>query len=68
MIVDDEPFNHDSLKMIFSKICKPQFMHAFNGQQAVQLVKEAIANQDSSITVILMDIDMPVLNGLEVPL
>ena len=66
MIVDDEPFNHSTLKMIFSRICKAKFHSMYNGLEAVNFVTELVKNQDSSVKAILMDIDMPVMDGLKV--
>lgn len=31
IIVDDEPFNHDSLSLLLRKICKEGLVSAFNG-------------------------------------
>jgi CheY-like chemotaxis protein len=38
----------------------------YNGAAAVKYIKDKILNQTHSLKVILMDIDMPVMDGLEV--
>jgi CheY-like chemotaxis protein len=59
LIAEDDRFNFLYLKACLSEVdCT--VLHAINGKEAVQL-----ANKNSSIDVILMDINMPEMNGYE---
>ncbi|CAD8079334.1 unnamed protein product [Paramecium sonneborni] len=61
LVVDDEPFNHETLCLMLKNIGFNKFLKAFNGYQSLDLVKE----YHDQIFMILMDIDMPVMNGIE---
>ncbi|CAD8179620.1 unnamed protein product [Paramecium octaurelia] len=61
LIVDDEPFNHDILILMMKNMGYNQFLKAFNGQQAIDLVKE----REEEISIIIMDLDMPIMGGIE---
>ncbi|CAD8185831.1 unnamed protein product [Paramecium pentaurelia] len=61
MIVDDEPFNHDTLILMMKTMGYKQFLKAFNGQQAIDMIQQ---NQ-LDICLILMDLDMPIMGGIE---
>jgi len=58
LIVDDEEFNLHLLRNILSK-WKIEFDEAENGQEAVHFAERSL------YTLILMDIRMPILNGIE---
>tara|TARA_R110000751_G_scaffold301415_5_gene413834 strand:+ start:35606 stop:38041 length:2436 start_codon:yes stop_codon:yes gene_type:complete len=59
LIAEDDRFNFLYLKACLSEVdCT--ILHAVNGKEAVELV-----NENSSIDVILMDINMPKMNGYE---
>ncbi|MFC2104834.1 response regulator, partial [Bacteroidota bacterium] len=58
LIADDEPSNYRQFNIILTKT-GAKLYHAKNGLEAVEIVK------DNDIDVILMDIKMPVMNGLE---
>jgi two-component system, response regulator, stage 0 sporulation protein F len=58
LIVDDIFINRLLLKEIVKKFCKSIF-EAQNGKEAIEI----IARED--LDVVLMDIEMPVMNGLE---
>ncbi|CAD8053435.1 unnamed protein product [Paramecium sonneborni] len=60
IIVDDEPFNHITLEMILKNLGYDQIIHCYNGQEVVNLV-----TQQKCIRTILMDIDMPIMNGIQ---
>lgn len=60
LIVDDEPFNHETLSMMLKTLGYDSFMHAFNGQQCVEIVDK----QHEDIGFIFMDIDMPIMSGV----
>jgi CheY-like chemotaxis protein len=66
MIVDDEPFNHTSLKMILSNLGSVKIVNMFNGLEAVNYVKKLILENNQSVKLIIMDIDMPTMNGIQV--
>jgi signal transduction histidine kinase/ActR/RegA family two-component response regulator len=59
LIAEDDRFNFLYLKACLSDV-NCSIIHAVNGKEAVQLV-----NQNSSIDVILMDINMPEMDGDE---
>ncbi|CAD8206171.1 unnamed protein product [Paramecium octaurelia] len=61
MIVDDEPFNHDALLMMLMRLGYANFMHAYDGSECITKTKE----NHSKIKFILMDLDMPILNGFK---
>ncbi|CAD8206228.1 unnamed protein product [Paramecium pentaurelia] len=61
MIVDDEPFNHDALLMMLKRFGYANFMHAYDGSECINKTKE----NHSKIKFILMDLDMPILNGFK---
>ena len=59
LIAEDEEFNFTLLKYIFER-SGAIILWATNGQEAVELFKE-----NTNIDIVLMDIKMPVMNGLE---
>lgn len=59
LIAEDEVFNYKLLEIVFKQL-EIETVWAKNGQEAVDLVK-----LHNDIDLILMDIKMPVLNGLE---
>lgn len=58
LLVDDHPVNRKSVQFMLSNITK-NITLAENGQQAVDIFKE------QNFDLILMDVQMPVMNGLE---
>ena len=62
LVAEDEEVNYLYIETVFKSI--PEYaikiIHARNGQEAVDACKE-----NSSIDLVLMDIKMPVMNGLE---
>ena len=72
MLVDDEKFNLDALKIIIEyhinlnpkKICKT----ALDGNQALDAIIQNVKSNDNKkcdFKLILMDVNMPFMNGLE---
>ncbi|CAD8045047.1 unnamed protein product [Paramecium primaurelia] len=61
MIVDDEPFNHDTLIMMLKRIGYINFIHAYDGRECINKTQES----HLKIKLILMDLDMPILNGFK---
>lgn len=59
LIVEDDNVNFQYLKVILRKT-KAKILRAENGVEAVELCK-----QNKDINIVLMDIQMPVMNGLE---
>lgn len=59
LIVEDEQINHFYLEQVLSK-SMVRLLHAWNGKEAVEKVKN-----HPEISVVLMDIKMPVMNGFE---
>ncbi|CAD8102766.1 unnamed protein product [Paramecium sonneborni] len=60
LIVDDEPFNHDTLILMLKSMGFRSFLKAFDGQQAINI---ALAKQNE-IQVVFMDLDMPIMGGI----
>jgi len=58
LVVEDDPVNRRLISEILSRLGQ-DFEHAKNGQEALELLTE-----NSEFDAILMDIDMPVLNGV----
>lgn len=58
LIVDDIFINRMLLKEILREISK-ELMEAENGKDAIEIIK------NNTIDIVLMDIEMPVMNGLE---
>lgn len=65
MIVDDEPFNHECIKIILKPIVQIEIVSAFNGLEALNMIKNADSPKEWP-HVIFMDVDMPILNGITV--
>ncbi|CAD8128048.1 unnamed protein product [Paramecium sonneborni] len=61
MLVDDEPFNHDTLKLMLKSLGFKNFISAYHGQQCIELVKKHYR----TIKIIFMDLDMPIMGGLK---
>ena len=63
LIVDD---NELSRKMLISTLkgLRPMYLEAENGQEAVEIIKR-FNDQNKHIKVIIMDIDMPIMDGWE---
>ncbi|CAD8127250.1 unnamed protein product [Paramecium sonneborni] len=61
LIVDDEPFNHDTLILMLKSMGYKYFLKAFNGQQAIDMIQE----KQLDICLIIMDLDMPIMGGIE---
>lgn len=59
LAVDDEPFNLDLIELAFLDIPQIQLTQAINGQDALEKLQTCDAE------VVLLDLRMPVLNGLE---
>ena len=77
LIVDDEPFNLQSLKVIIQQSMKKmgrqkEFLDklidvASNGKEAVEKVKQLLesTNKKSQYALIFMDCQMPIMDGYE---
>ena len=64
LLVEDNPINQVVAKeMLLQMGCKVQI--ANNGQQAIETLEELVENNQNLPNVILMDIQMPVMGGLE---
>lgn len=59
LIAEDDSINFELLRIILSKT-KVKISHAVNGLEAVNILKK-----DASIDLLLLDIQMPVMNGYE---
>ncbi|KAL4498633.1 hypothetical protein ABPG72_019751 [Tetrahymena utriculariae] len=69
LIVDDEMMNIFGLKMMFKIFGVDQslLLQANNGEEALNIFKQNIlnGNKQSQIKLIVMDINMPVMNGIQ---
>ena len=72
LIVDDEAYNINALIILFEIILKIDIQatceRATSGPEAIQKVKDDLRsnnNQRSSYSLILMDCEMPIMNGFE---
>ena len=63
LVVDDLKFNRDVLKPIIKKECSFPILEADNGLTAIKEVQSI--NQNFGKLLILMDIDMPIMDGCE---
>ncbi|UMB61188.1 ATP-binding protein [Lutibacter sp. A80] len=59
LVVDDEPVNIEFFRALFDKL-PVTVIYASNGAEALSYYK-----QDAEIKVVLMDIRMPIMNGIE---
>ena len=59
LVAEDEILNHTYIEKILSST-NVKIFHAWNGENAIEMVKNY-----SAISLVLMDIKMPVLNGYE---
>ena len=60
LAVDDEPFNLDLIEAVFDEYENVTITNATNGEEALSLLVEGFFD------VVLLDLSMPVMNGLEV--
>lgn len=60
LVAEDEEVNYLYLEALLKKYTGAKILHAKNGQEAVDF-----CNENPSISIVLMDIKMPVLNGLD---
>lgn len=61
LIVDDEPFNNISLTRILRKLGIKNIGLAYDGMQALKFIEE----NNNNIRFLLMDIDMPIMDGIQ---
>ncbi|MBI9053971.1 MAG: response regulator [Bacteroidales bacterium] len=60
LVAEDEEINFQYIKRVFNGLGIDQVIRAHNGQEAVD-----ICNERSNISLIMMDLKMPILNGFE---
>lgn len=66
LIVDDVEFNIDILKILIKKInSKIQVDHALSGKDGISLVEQNLTQRVNLYFVILLDIEMPDMNGFD---
>lgn len=67
LIVDDEPYNILGLKIVLQQSGVNSIINivdtAYNGQQAIDMVKKGFDKNEYSYGLIFMDCSMPVMNG-----
>ena len=64
LVADDNPFN---IHIISYQLAKRNYRHksVLNGKRAVEELCKADSNDENRFDVVLMDIEMPILNGYE---
>jgi len=62
LLTDDNLFNLKAMRLQMEKNYNWELEEAYNGEMACKKVKE---NIDKAFDIIFMDIDMPVMNGIE---
>ena len=69
LVVDDEPYNILGLKVVLQQSGIKNIIQkvdiAYNGQQAVDMVKNGLYKNYNSYGLIFMDCSMPIMNGYE---
>ena len=63
LIVDDDQFNRMVVAELFREK-KVKVMTANNGMEAINIIKGKVLKKDHSLKLILMDINMPVIDGI----
>jgi two-component system sensor histidine kinase BarA len=63
LVVDDDPFNRVVVEKLF-KALNVKVLTAQNGYEALRIVKETSQPSDMPFKLILMDINMPGINGI----
>ena len=61
LVVEDDTALNDAYKMILGTISQHAVLTAYNGQEAL----DVIAKQQKDPTIILLDLNMPVMSGIE---
>jgi CheY-like chemotaxis protein len=64
LIADDEPFNHESLKIILKSMKFKNIVSVFNGRECIEQVKKISLENKLLIRTVIMDIDMPIMDGI----
>lgn len=65
MIVDDDSLNVYSMQLLINSIKKSEIFSASNGKEAVEKVENFYIKEKRTYDIIIMDINMPLLNGIE---
>jgi CheY-like chemotaxis protein len=72
LIVDDQPYNTEALKILIGAILKRDASEvcsvAYNGKEATEIVRKCLdlsTNGECCFKLILMDCNMPVMDGYE---
>ena len=63
LIVDDSPINRGLMETLIKKLVRESVTFAENGQQGLDIYRDLAKNKEN--IVILIDINMPVMNGIE---
>jgi CheY-like chemotaxis protein len=65
LVVDDDAFNNFAMEQLIQSIGKYNVHLAMNGREAVDAVVEISLTDKKFFDVIIMDLNMPVMNGLD---
>ena len=69
LLVDDEPYNLLALQVLLFQCGYPNIKYlidiAYNGKEALDMVKKAFALKQFSYGLILIDCSMPIMDGYE---
>lgn len=64
IIVDDEPFNHESVKITLRSIKSMDTISYYNGKECIDGIVSVTTQK--KVLAILMDVDMPIMDGISV--
>lgn len=65
LIVDDTVFAIQILNMYCQKVCNIKVDTAISGEEAIMMVQQRITNKQPTYRLIVMDINMPGLDGVQ---
>ncbi|MCP4521895.1 MAG: response regulator [Cytophagales bacterium] len=65
LTIDDDPIYHVIIKSMAKQFSLDNLIFALNGQKAMNLLEELVQNGEHLPNVILLDLNMPYVNGWE---
>lgn len=64
LLCDDIPFNHIALETVL-KYFNIRVDNAYDGEMAIKMVKDKYKSCECGYKLIFMDIDMPIVDGIQ---